>query len=165
MVALTGIEPDGCQSSSVQLGLSGCVFSTVGIPGRSETPLRTADVTAQSQRSRRAEGRGRGRRASEIDQSSLRVPVIHARPGHSPEGTTSAGTTFRLMGLLSNGHRPFFRATTPQGIYRVVERRGCSRQEPVGIREVVRTVEMWSNRRSQRERLSISRFPLRRSCP
>ena len=50
MVALTGIEPDGCQFTSVQLGLSGCVFSAVGIPGCSETPPRTADVTAQSQR-------------------------------------------------------------------------------------------------------------------
>jgi hypothetical protein len=51
MVALTGIEPAGYQFSSVQLSLSGCVFSTVGIPGYSETPPRTADVTAQSQRS------------------------------------------------------------------------------------------------------------------
>ena len=52
LVALTGIEPDGCQFSSVHLGLSGCVFSPVGIRGWWETPLRTADVTAQSQRSR-----------------------------------------------------------------------------------------------------------------
>src|ERR1022692_4174084 len=35
MVALTGIEPDGCRFSSVQLGLSSCVFSPVGIPARS----------------------------------------------------------------------------------------------------------------------------------
>jgi hypothetical protein len=49
-----GIEPDGCQFSPVQLGLSGCVFSAVGIPGCSETPPRTADVTAQSQRGRGA---------------------------------------------------------------------------------------------------------------
>jgi len=56
MVALTGIEPDGCQFSSVQLGLSGCVFSSVGIPRWSETPPRTADVTAQSQRSRGPRG-------------------------------------------------------------------------------------------------------------
>jgi hypothetical protein len=48
LVALTGIEPDGCQFDSVQLGLSGCVFSAVGIPGCSETTARTADVTAQS---------------------------------------------------------------------------------------------------------------------
>jgi len=51
LVALTGIEPEGCQFSPVQLGPSGCVFSTGGIPGCSETPPRTADVTAQSQRS------------------------------------------------------------------------------------------------------------------
>src|ERR1039457_7222014 len=35
-----GIEPDGCQFSPVQFGLSGCVFSAVGIPGCSETPPR-----------------------------------------------------------------------------------------------------------------------------
>jgi hypothetical protein len=34
------------------LRLSGCVFSPLGIRGWSEKPLRTADVTAQSQRSR-----------------------------------------------------------------------------------------------------------------
>ena len=52
LVALTGIEPDGCQFRPVQLGLSGCVFGPVGIPGCSETPPRSDDVTAQSQRSR-----------------------------------------------------------------------------------------------------------------
>src|SRR5260221_10950062 len=63
MVALTGIEPEGWQFSSLQLGLSGCVFSAAGIPGCSETPLRTADVTAQSQRSRGPRARtGRCRR-------------------------------------------------------------------------------------------------------
>ena len=51
MVALTGIEPEGWQFSPVQLSLSGCGFGTVGIPGCSGTPPRTADVTAQSQRS------------------------------------------------------------------------------------------------------------------
>ena len=58
LVALTGIEPDGCQFSLVQLGLTGCVFSPVGIPGCSETPPRTAVVTAQSQRSRGPRGAG-----------------------------------------------------------------------------------------------------------
>ena len=58
LVALTGIEPDGCQFSLVQLGLTGCVFSPVGIPRCSETPPRTADVTAQSQRGPEPEGRG-----------------------------------------------------------------------------------------------------------
>jgi hypothetical protein len=56
MVALTGIEPAGCQFSSGELGLSGCVFSTVGIPRWPKTLPRTADVTAQSQRGLRAEG-------------------------------------------------------------------------------------------------------------
>ena len=28
MVALTGIEPAGCQSSAVQVGLSSCIFSS-----------------------------------------------------------------------------------------------------------------------------------------
>jgi|ERR1035441_3904200 hypothetical protein len=60
MVALTGIEPDGCRFSSVQLGLSSCVFSPVGIPRWSETPPRTADVTAQSQRGRGALRSGDG---------------------------------------------------------------------------------------------------------
>jgi hypothetical protein len=50
MVALTGIEPDGWRFSPVQLGLTGCVFSTARIPRCSETPPQTADVTAQSQR-------------------------------------------------------------------------------------------------------------------
>jgi hypothetical protein len=48
---------------------------------------RHSAVTAQSW----AEGRRRGRRASEIASSDLRVSVIHARPGQSPEGTTSPG--------------------------------------------------------------------------
>src|ERR1035437_8923907 len=52
MVALTGVEPANRQFSSAQLGLSGCRFSIVGIPGCSETPPRSADVTAQSQRRR-----------------------------------------------------------------------------------------------------------------
>jgi hypothetical protein len=56
MVALMGIEPDGCQFSSVLLGPSGCVFSPVGIPGCSEAPLRTADVTAQRWAGGRATG-------------------------------------------------------------------------------------------------------------
>src|ERR1017187_2873039 len=56
MVALTGVEPDGCQFSSVQLGLSSCVFSTVGVPGSPGMPPRAADVTAQSQRSCQAGG-------------------------------------------------------------------------------------------------------------
>jgi len=39
LVALTGIEPDGWQFRRVQMGLSSCVFSLVGIPGCSETQL------------------------------------------------------------------------------------------------------------------------------
>ena len=75
MVALTGIEPDGCRFSSVQLGLSSCVFSPVGIPRWSETPPRTADVTAQSQRSRGpGVDTGEGRRPSKTAHH-------HARPG------------------------------------------------------------------------------------
>src|SRR5689334_2890931 len=50
MVALTGIEPAVGQFGPVQLGLSSCVFSTVGFTRGSETPPRRADVTAQSQR-------------------------------------------------------------------------------------------------------------------
>jgi hypothetical protein len=42
--AITGIEPDGWQFRSVHLGLSGCVFSPVGIPRWSETPPRSRDV-------------------------------------------------------------------------------------------------------------------------
>jgi hypothetical protein len=68
LVALTGIEPDGWQFSTVQFGLCGCVFSRVGIPRWSETPLRTADVTAQSQR-----GRGRW---GEVARASLRQSPI-----------------------------------------------------------------------------------------
>ncbi len=67
MVALTGIEPDGCQFSSVWLGLSGWVFSAAGIPGCSETPPRTADVTAQSQRIRGQTGAGDQRAADVWD--------------------------------------------------------------------------------------------------
>jgi hypothetical protein len=62
MVALTGVEPADRQFSSVHVGLSGCRFSTVGIPGWPETPQRTADVVARSWRTWRPEGRRRGRR-------------------------------------------------------------------------------------------------------
>src|ERR1700722_13419104 len=61
MVALTGIEPAGCQSNSVHLGLSGCVFSLVRMPGCSGTPPRTSDITAQSQRDRGPSGADKGR--------------------------------------------------------------------------------------------------------
>jgi len=66
MVALTGIEPDGWQFRRVQIGLSGCVFSAVGIPGCSGTPPRTADVTAQSQRGRGPKGAGEADPLQEI---------------------------------------------------------------------------------------------------
>jgi hypothetical protein len=68
MVALMGIEPDGWQFGSAQLGLSGCRFSTVGIPGCSGTPPRTADVTAQSQRIHGQTGAG-NRRAADVRDS------------------------------------------------------------------------------------------------
>src|ERR1017187_289797 len=48
MVALTGVEPAVRQFGSVQLGLSGCRFSTVGIPECAEIPPRRADVVARS---------------------------------------------------------------------------------------------------------------------
>jgi hypothetical protein len=82
MVALTGIEPDGSRFGSVQVGLSSCVFSRVGIRRWSETVPRTADVTAQSQRSRGSQGRGRGCGASgNLPTSRLQVPAIQSRPG------------------------------------------------------------------------------------
>jgi hypothetical protein len=58
MVALTGFEPAYRQFGRVQLRLSSCVFSPVGIPRWSETPPQTADVTAQSQRRVRRSGEG-----------------------------------------------------------------------------------------------------------
>jgi hypothetical protein len=44
MVALTGIEPAGCQASSVQLGLSGCVFSSTQFDAIPIKGVWTADV-------------------------------------------------------------------------------------------------------------------------
>ena len=44
MVALTGIEPAGRQFSSVQLGLSSCVFGLVQSATRAFMPRRVADV-------------------------------------------------------------------------------------------------------------------------
>ena len=44
MVALTGIEPAGRQFSSVQLGLSSCVFGLVQFATRAFTAVRMADV-------------------------------------------------------------------------------------------------------------------------
>jgi hypothetical protein len=44
MVALTGVEPAGRQSSSVQLGLSSCVFGLVQFAARAFRAVRMADV-------------------------------------------------------------------------------------------------------------------------
>jgi hypothetical protein len=44
LVALTGIEPAGRQFSSVQLGLSSCVFGLVQFATKAFRPLRVADV-------------------------------------------------------------------------------------------------------------------------
>src|ERR1700681_4970116 len=44
MVALTGIEPAGYQFSSVQLGLSSCVFGLVQFATRAFRAVRMADV-------------------------------------------------------------------------------------------------------------------------
>jgi hypothetical protein len=44
MAALTGIEGAGCQFSSVQLGLSSCVFDSVQFATRAFRALRMADV-------------------------------------------------------------------------------------------------------------------------
>jgi hypothetical protein len=44
MVALTGIEPAGYQFSSVQLGLSSCVFGLVQFATRSVRAVWMADV-------------------------------------------------------------------------------------------------------------------------
>ena len=105
MVALTGIEPDGCQFSPVQLGLSGCVFSPVGIPGCSETPPRTADVTAQSQRSRGPRGAGEAAELREIaDFSMCRDTSGHsmARAENVEERreTTSVLTIIKTVGTM-----------------------------------------------------------------
>src|ERR1035441_4448554 len=48
MVALTGVEPAVRQFSSVQLGLSGCRVSTVGVLGWAEMPPRSAAVLPRS---------------------------------------------------------------------------------------------------------------------
>ena len=44
LVALTGIEPAGRQFSSVQLGLSSCVFGSVQFATRAFSAVRMADV-------------------------------------------------------------------------------------------------------------------------
>ena len=89
MVALTGVEPANRQFSSVQLGLSGCRFSTVqfarrlrkaprtaGVvsrwsPGpvfrRTQTARKTAKTTAPRWRQARRRRRGAGRRREAAD--------------------------------------------------------------------------------------------------
>ena len=108
MVALTGIEPDGCQFSPVQLGLTGCVFSPVGIPGWTETLPRTADVTAQSQRSRsKVVGlTGAG------EASDLRAFVLHPTT-RLAEGNISGNHRRGLpMAALSNEKRRAWKSTS-----------------------------------------------------
>jgi hypothetical protein len=48
LVALTGIEPAGRQFSSVQLGLSSCVFGLVHYATRAFRALRKPDVLPRS---------------------------------------------------------------------------------------------------------------------
>jgi hypothetical protein len=83
MVALTEIEPEGCQFRSVQLGLSGCVFSAVGIPGWSETPPRIADVVTWLSLGARGWCKGRRRRTGAPGEKSATGRsrcAISARP-------------------------------------------------------------------------------------
>ena len=94
MVALTGIEPDGRRFSSVELGLSSCVFSTAGVPGCSETPPRTADVTAQSQRSRGTRGAGEAVALLVSGNLYTRAPFA-ARTGNQPSEVLLLGTGWR----------------------------------------------------------------------
>src|ERR1700680_1152043 len=67
MVALTGIEPVGCQFSSVQLGLSRYVFSPVQLATRAFRALRVAGVVCRwsvgRPRRRTAPGSGGPRRS------------------------------------------------------------------------------------------------------
>src|ERR1035437_2213704 len=83
MVALTGVEPAVRQFSSVQLSLSGCGFSTVGIPRCSETLPRTTDVVARSWRT------SRGRRGAD------EATALHAV---CPNRTQASQMTWRQRG-------------------------------------------------------------------
>src|ERR1035437_350087 len=110
MVALTGVEPANRQFSSVQFSLSGCRFSTVGIPGWSGIPPRSADVTAQSQRSRGQRGAGEAAALRKLPIELPNAPptgALNCAPeasinaaNHSSTAGANAGT-FRKDGFTA----------------------------------------------------------------
>ena len=108
LVALTGIEPEGCQFGPVQLGRTGSVFSPPGIPRWRGIPLQTADVTTQSQRSR-----GPGRRLTPPrfgNSPSLALGTFRdPRPGAARQNRISGLQNERaltIFGRTSRQSRP-----------------------------------------------------------
>src|ERR1019366_685242 len=87
MVALTGVEPASRQSSSVQLGLSSCVFGLVQFAARAFRAVRMADVLPRccpAPRIRLLAGQSKTRRPARQGVSGARNPTSSEYPGSRP---------------------------------------------------------------------------------
>src|ERR1035437_6065497 len=87
LVALTGVEPASCQFSSVQLGLSSCVFGLVQFAARAFRAVRMADVLPRccpAPRIRLLAGQSKTRRSARQGVSGARNPTSSEAPGSRP---------------------------------------------------------------------------------
>src|ERR1035437_81766 len=87
MVALTGFEPAKCQSSSVQLGLSSCVFGLVQFAAAAFRAVRMADVLPRccpAPGIRLLAGQSKIRRPARQKVSCVRNPTSSECPGSRP---------------------------------------------------------------------------------
>src|SRR5665811_1631626 len=87
MVALTGVEPANRQFSSVQLGLSSCVFGLVQFATRAFRAVRMADVLPRccpAARIRLLAGQSNTRRPARQKVSCARNPTASECPGSRP---------------------------------------------------------------------------------
>src|SRR5450756_1444447 len=87
MIALTGVEPANRQFSSVQLGLSSCVFGLVQFAARAFRAVRMADVLPRccpAPRIRLLAGQSKTRRSARQGVSGARNPTSSEYPGSRP---------------------------------------------------------------------------------
>src|ERR1019366_7017094 len=87
LVALTGVEPAKRQFSSVQLGLSSCVFGLVQFATRSFRAVRLADVLPRccpAAKIRLLAGQSKTRRPARQGVSCARNPTSSEYPGSRP---------------------------------------------------------------------------------
>jgi len=137
MVALTGIEPAGCQFSSVQLGLSSCVFGSVQFATRAFRALRMADVLPRCCSAARirllrsaiplragpaqpvGSGVGRLRRGAgtfcdEVGHLALLQPTFHRRV----DGDVQTGFRYEYISFLPLTRRPSLSALNLSSAHR-----------------------------------------------